>query len=86
MSDLATPPRPYTDHFAWMAPGWAPWARRCCPQASSPWATPEGLPVGAQLVAPCLEDHSAPASAGLLAREAGGYEPPPGFDGPGGLR
>ena len=46
----------------------------------------EGLPVGAQIVARYPEDHSALAFALLLARETGGCGPPPGFDGPGGLR
>jgi amidase len=47
--------------------------------------TPE-VPVSAQIVAPSLEDHSTLRFAELLAGEAGAFEPPPGFDAPGGLR
>jgi amidase len=41
--------------------------------------TPDGLPVGVQVVAPFLRDRDAIHVAGLLAELAGGYEPPPGF-------
>lgn len=72
-------PRPYTDLFAWMGPIGA----ALLPSTVVPVGrTPEGLPVGAQVVAPYLEDHSALAFAELLAGEAGGYERPPGFDAP----
>ena len=40
--------------------------------------TPNGLPVGIQVVAPYLHDRQAVRVAGLLAEVAGGYEPPPG--------
>jgi amidase len=44
--------------------------------------TPEGLPVGIQIVAPHLEDRSSIEFARLLHTEVGGFEPPPGFDSP----
>ncbi len=39
-----------------------------------------GLPVGAQIAGPSMHDHRTIAFAGLLAREIGGFEPPPGWD------
>lgn len=42
--------------------------------------TPEGLPVGVQVVGPFLEDRTCIDVARLMAHEVGGYEPPPGFD------
>jgi amidase len=41
--------------------------------------TPEGLPVGVQVVAPHLEDRTAIAVAGHLERLLGGFTPPPAF-------
>jgi amidase len=41
--------------------------------------TPDGLPVGVQVVAPYLRDREAVHVAGLLADLTGGYTPPPGF-------
>jgi amidase len=73
-------PRPYTDHFAWMGPVGA----ALLPATAAPvGCTPEGLPVGVQIVAPYLEDLSALGFAELLAQETGGYRAPPGFDDPG---
>jgi len=42
--------------------------------------TRSGLPCGLQIVAPCLEDHSAPEFARLMEQELGGFRPPPGFN------
>jgi amidase len=39
--------------------------------------SPEGLPVGAQIVGPYLEDRTTIAFAGLVEREFGGFVPPP---------
>lgn len=39
----------------------------------------DGLPVGIQIVAPYLEDHTAIRFAELLAAEVGGFAAPPGF-------
>jgi amidase len=39
--------------------------------------SPEGLPVGVQIVGPYLEDRTTIAFAGLIEREFGGFAPPP---------
>ncbi|MBW7967945.1 amidase [Bradyrhizobium sp. BR 10289] len=39
--------------------------------------TPEGLPVGVQIIGPYLEDRTTIALAGLIEREFGGFVPPP---------
>ena len=41
--------------------------------------TPDGLPVGVQVIAPHLEDRTAVAVAGHLERLLGGFVPPPAF-------
>ena len=41
----------------------------------------EGLPVGAQIVGPYLEDRTTIALAGLIERAFGGFVPPPGYAG-----
>jgi amidase len=41
--------------------------------------TPEGLPVGVQVVAPYLEDRTALAACGHVERLLGGFTPPPAF-------
>ena len=41
--------------------------------------TPDGLPVGVQVVAPFLEDRTAIAVAGHIERLLGGFTPPPAF-------
>jgi len=70
-------PRSYLDHFTWMGPIGA----ALLPATAVPVGrTPDGLPIGAQIVAPYLEDHSALGFAELLAREMGGFEAPPAFD------
>jgi amidase len=40
--------------------------------------SPTGLPIGAQIIGPFLEDRTTIAFAGLLEREFGGFAPPPG--------
>jgi hypothetical protein len=42
--------------------------------------SPQGLPVGAQIVGPWLEDRTPLKLAELIAREFGGFNPPPMFD------
>jgi len=42
--------------------------------------SPEGLPVGVQIVGPWLEDRTPLKLAELIEREFGGYVPPPEFD------
>ncbi len=52
----------------------------CLPSTVVPAGlTPDGLPVGVQVVAPYLEDRTALAFARLLETEIGGFTPPPGF-------
>jgi amidase len=41
--------------------------------------SPEGLPIGVQIVGPWLEDRTPLALAALIEREFGGFTPPPGF-------
>lgn len=41
--------------------------------------TPEGLPVGIQIIGPYLEDRTTIHSAKLLAEVIGGFTPPPGY-------
>jgi len=41
--------------------------------------SPEGLPIGVQVVGPYLEDRTTIAFAGLIEREFGGFVPPPGY-------
>jgi amidase len=41
--------------------------------------SPEGLPIGVQIVGPYLEDRTTIAFAGLLEREFGGFVAPPGY-------
>lgn len=61
------------------------WAGISCnvylPGTSAPAGlTPDGLPVGVQIVGPHLEDHTTIEFARLLADEIGGFVPPPGYD------
>jgi amidase len=42
--------------------------------------SPEGLPIGVQIVGPWLEDHTPLKLAELIEREFGGFVPPPMFD------
>jgi len=51
-----------------------------CPATVAPAGkTASGLPVGIQIVGPYLEDATSIRLAGLLAKENGGFTPPPGF-------
>jgi len=73
--------QPYVDQVAWMGLIGAVHL----PATVAPVGrTPEGLPVGIQIVAPHLEDRTSIEFARLLRSEVGGYEPPPGFDSPSG--
>jgi amidase len=46
-----------------------------------PLGLANGLPVGAQIVGPYLEDRTTIALAALIEREFGGFVAPPGFAG-----
>lgn len=66
--------RPYLELEAWPAIVGAAYL----PSTAVPVGfTAAGLPVGAQVVGPYLHDYRTIAVAGLVARAAGGYVPPP---------
>ena len=70
-------PRPYQDSFFWA--GLVGVSH--LPAAVGPVGrTAEGLPVGLQFVAPETHDRRAINFARLVARELGGFAPPPGYD------
>jgi amidase len=66
--------RPYGDQAFWISHA----SLAGLPAVSAPIGlTPQGLPVGGQIVAPHHEDDTAITFAELLAHEIGGYRPPP---------
>lgn len=68
--------RPYTDLMGWAGLTNASYL----PATVAPVGlTPEGLPVGIQIVGPYLEDKTPIHIAGLLADVVGGFQPPKGF-------
>jgi amidase len=67
----------YPDQLAW--PGIATLSG--LPSTAIPTGfAPDGLPVGVQIVGPCLEDRTPLKLAELIEREFGGFKPPPMFD------
>ncbi|MFO1111907.1 MAG: amidase [Bradyrhizobium sp.] len=70
-------PHVYTNQLAW--PGIA--TLPGLPSTAIPTGfSPDGLPVGVQIVGPWLEDRTTIKLAGLIEREFGGFRPPPMFD------
>jgi amidase len=68
---------PYPDQLAW--PGIA--TLPGLPATAIPIGlSPEGLPIGVQIVGPWLEDRTPLKLAELIEREFGGFVPPPDFD------
>ncbi|HEY3794408.1 MAG TPA: amidase family protein, partial [Bradyrhizobium sp.] len=68
---------PYSDQLAW--PGIA--TLPGLPATAIPTGlSPQGLPVGVQIVGPWLEDRTPLKLAELIEREFGGFVPPPMFD------
>jgi amidase len=67
---------PYTDLLNWIAP-----ATMCkLPATVVPVGrTPDGLPIGIQIVGSHLEDHTTLDFGRRLAELTGGFTPPPGF-------
>lgn len=66
--------RPYMDHVPWIS--LAPTAllpATCAPVGT----TPEGLPVGVQIIGPAFGDRTTIRFAELLAEVRGGFQPPP---------
>jgi amidase len=67
---------PYFGQLAW--PGMATLAN--LPVTAAPIGrTAAGLPIGAQIIGPYLEDRTTIAFAGLVEEAFGGFEPPPGY-------
>ena len=67
---------PYLDQMIWAAIATLPGL----PATAVPIAlSPTGLPIGAQIVGPYLEDRTPLALARLMEREFGGFVPPPGY-------
>lgn len=72
----STGPRHYMDMLNWIAPA----TLTGCPATVAPVGrTPDGLPVGIQIMAPFWEDATSITFADLLSREIGGFTAPPGF-------
>lgn len=72
----ATGPRKYMEMLNWIAPA----TLTGCPATVAPAGlTPAGLPVGIQIMGPYWEDATPITFAELLAREIGGFTPPPGY-------
>ncbi|HEY8516300.1 MAG TPA: amidase [Candidatus Binatia bacterium] len=66
--------RPYFDLFAWISVASLTYA----PAVAAPiGATPDGLPIGVQIVGPYLEDRTPIDFARRLADVVGGFVPPP---------
>jgi amidase len=69
-------PRKYMDGLNWISPG----TLTGCPVTVAPVGRTEaGLPVGIQIMGPYWEDATPIAFADLLAKEIGGFVPPPGY-------
>jgi amidase len=67
---------PYIDQLIWAGVATAPGL----PATAIPLGlSPEGLPIGAQIVGPYLEDRTPLALAASIEREFGGFTPPPGY-------
>jgi amidase len=71
-------PRRYFDSFNWIA---APTLTGCPATVAPAGITPAGLPVGIQIMGPYWEDATPLTFAALLAKEIGGFTPPPGYSG-----
>jgi amidase len=69
-------PRRYRELLNWIAPA----TLTGCPATVAPAGrTPDGLPVGIQIMGPFWEDATTITFAELLSREVGGFTAPPGY-------
>jgi amidase len=69
-------PHPYLDNLLWPGVATLPGL----PATALPIdRSPEGLPIGAQIIGPWLEDRTPIHLARLIERELGGFQPPAGF-------
>jgi amidase len=70
-------PRHYMDMLNWIAHA----TLTGCPATAAPIGlTPDGLPVGIQIMGPFWEDDTPIQFAELLSQELGGFRPPPGYE------
>jgi len=69
-------PQPYWDQLFWAGLATLVYLPATVAPAGP---TPDGLPVGVQIIGPELGDHTTIDFARLLAREIGGFRPPPGY-------
>jgi amidase len=69
-------PRHYMDMLNWIA---APTLTGCPATVAPVGRTPQGLPVGIQIMGPYWEDATPIIFADLLAQAVGGFTPPPGY-------
>jgi amidase len=71
-------PHPYLDKLIWPGVATLPGL----PATALPIGrSPEGLPIGAQIIGPWLEDRTPLHLARLIEREFGGFHPPRAFAG-----
>jgi amidase len=70
-------PRKYTEMFNWIA---APTLTGCPATVAPIGRTPEGLPVGIQIMGPFWEDATPIVFADLLSQEIGGFVAPKGYE------
>ena len=70
-------PRKYTEMFNWIA---APTLTGCPATVAPIGRTPEGLPVGIQIMGPFWEDATPITFADLLSKELGGFVAPKGYE------
>jgi amidase len=70
-------PQPYTDQLTWVGLITMAYLPATCAPVGP---AGNGLPVGAQIVGPYLEDRTPIHFAGLLGEVIGGFAPPPGYE------